>query len=211
MIPRNNPEVKSFMAHTTEDLKRSKVEINLAPESHVFFPPKYNLACNGYFIIEPLILAVGTGKDFDQWFPVYVHEYNHFRQWKEEDPEFLVGFLDGMETFDMAWEVIQGTREASEEQVQGWIKNAQALEANCERRARDTIITWKLPIDVEEYCQKANSYLHFYDYIVSRKKWYTAGKEPYNVSRVWKEFNSDIDPSFPGNSQYINLFQKYCI
>jgi len=211
MIPRNSPEVREFLTHTYEDLKSSGIELNLAPESHVFYPPQYTTACNGYFVINPHILAVGTGKDFDFWFPIYVHEYCHYRQWKEEDPEYTNGFIDGKEVFDYVDEALDGIRPSSKKEYLDWVKRAQILEANCERRARAMIVEWKLPLDEKEYSQKANSYLHFYNYIGSHRRWYAPGREPYNIPEVWQAFNTTIDSSFPENWNYTKLYENCCI
>jgi len=202
--------MKDFLIETRRDLEDSKVEIILSPDSHVLYPTD-DLLCNGYFITEPLTFAVGTGKELDLWLPIYAHEYCHFRQWKEEEPVFRHGFIDGVETFDMAVEVMEGKREATPEEFWNWIRRAQSLEADCERRAQTLIEAWELPIDSEEYAQKANSYLHFYTYIANKKKWYAAGKEPYNVPEVWQEFNTSIDTQFETDLEYNKLFEGYCI
>ena len=211
MIPRKSPEVRAFLTHTYEDLKSSGIELNLAPESHVFFPPNYRIACNGYFVTNPHILAVGTGKDFDLWFPVYVHEYNHYRQWKEQDPEYTAAFIDGREALDYVDEAMEGKIDLSSDKLWNYVRIAQTMEANCERRSHQMILDFNLPIDAEEYSQKANSYLHFYNFIGSNLKWYTPGKEPYNIPKVWQAFNSSIDSSFPENWNYTKLYENSCI
>jgi len=204
--------VKSFLAKTKNELLFSGVKIDLSEDSHVFFPPAYDIPVNGYFITEPLLLACGTGKSLDQWFPIYVHEFNHFRQWKEQDPEYLAGFIDGREAFEYIDDIVEGRVTATKEEFWNYVNRARNLEANCERRSHAMIIEFELPIDKDRYAQQANSYIHFYNYIGLNRTWYTPGKEPYNIEEVWSKFNTtiDTDPA-PVNWSYMSLFDEYCM
>ena len=84
------------------------------------------------------------------------------------------------------------------------------LEADCERRVVDMILLHNILIDVHDYAQKANAYVHFYNYIDLYDKWYISGKEPYKLTDVFSQFNNTIDEDFELSWEYMALYDKHC-
>jgi len=203
--------VEHFMYESQREMEASGVEIYLEHNAtHVALPS--GMKCNGYFIDNPIIkFACATQKPFANWFPIYVHEYGHFTQWRDKIPAWTDVWIDGLyyDNFLDQWLGYRQMRFAPWK-VARFIQAGIALESDCERRVIDLIGKHSLPINKEEYAQKANSYVHFYNYIEENRKWYIPGKEPYNLPEVWSQFNTTVDNDFSPNEAYMELYAKHC-
>lgn len=199
-----------FMYDTQMEMEAAGVEVILDHDhSHVKLPT--GLECNGYFIDYPkAIFACATKKDFNEWFPVYVHEYCHFTQWRDEIPEWDALWRMGLYYDNFLDQWIERGLEFRSWTIRHYIQAGINIEADCERRVIELINEYDFPIDPEEYAQKANAYVHFYNYVEENRTWYIAGKEPYNVKEVWSQFNTTIDDDFSLNPGYMALYEKYC-
>ena len=67
------------------------------------------------------------------------------------------------------------------------------MELDCERVAIGVIEKHLLPIDIPEYCKKANAYVHFYNLMKETRKWYSIGKEPYNIKEIVDIMPDNLD------------------
>lgn len=131
---------------------------------------------SGYFDDVNLKLAVATGAP--DWVGVFAHEASHMDQ-----------FVDGSEywTDDLtdAYNVLQTATAIPDLVTHAELKDALnkivLLEADCERRTVEKIIQYKLPVDIDEYCQLANGYLYFHTAMLYYRKWYDAKKAPSKV------------------------------
>jgi hypothetical protein len=106
-------------------------------------------------------------------FEVFIHEYSHFLQWKNEKKYFMSLINNCYIVFD--W--LDGTfykKAIVTEAIKGVIE----LEWDCERKSIDLIKKYKLDVNIEEYCKSANSYLLFYNIVRQERNWY--GKEGGN-------------------------------
>lgn len=206
-----NMNAKNFVDSTLIEMEQKGVKVNL-DEANPYVLLNGNLQCNGYFTDHPeLVFACGAGKDFDRWFPIYVHEYGHFTQWRDNIPEWTNVWVDGL-YYDNFLEQWLGYRQMrfAPWKVAKFIQAGIALEADCERRVIKLIQEHDLPIYAPIYAQKANAYVHFYNYIEANRKWYEVGREPYNLPEVWQHFNTTIDDDFSSNEKYMELYAKYC-
>jgi len=203
--------VNEFLGETITELLEHGVEVNLSNKDHVIIR-HCDAKVNGYFIDRPtLSFGVAAGLPIEEWLPVYVHEFNHFRQWVEKEPIYLDAFIDEIEAFDYIDEWVTDKRELSEEQVDFYVARAREMEADCERRTHSMIQEYDLPINLDTFAQKANSYIHFYNYIARNKTWYKLGNEPYRTPEVYKNMNTTIDDDFATvNFYYMGLFSKHC-
>lgn len=203
--------VNKFLGKTITELLEHGIEVNLSNKDHVIIR-HCDSKVNGYFIDRPTwSFGVAAGHTIEEWLPVYVHEFNHFRQWREEDPVYLEAFIDGVEAFDYIDGWVNGTRDFSEKQVDFYVARAREMEADCERRTYHMIQEYDLPINLDTFAQKANSYIHFYNYIARNKTWYKLGNEPYRTPEVYKNMNITIDDDFATvNFYYMGLFSKHC-
>lgn len=204
---------KAFIADSIFELIEHKVEVLLGGANYIRGRPYDSIELNGYFIPGPKrILAVATGIPLEMWLPTFIHEFNHFRQWKEQAPIYLKAFQDGRETIEFIDEWVDRMAEFSDEEIQSYIERAREMEADCERRTYHMIEEHNLPIDLANYAQMSNAYIHFYNYVRRRREWYQIGKEPYRTPEIVKEMNTTIDSDFTTiNEKYMELFEKHCL
>ncbi len=199
-----------FLSATQDEMDLQNVELIMTDTSHVKLP-KGKMECNGYFVDQPVPqFACGIGKPLEEWMPVYVHEYCHYTQWRDSIPEWDNTWIDGIYYDDFLESWIELRQDFPKKTINQFIDAGIAIEADCERRALVLIEENELPIDLDEYAQAANAYVHFYNYIRKHRKWYEVGKEPYNIKHVVSEFNTTIDDDFSISYEYIDLYERYC-
>lgn len=203
-------ELSTFMSESQRNMEEAGVEIILKHEdTHVTLPD--GLRCNGYFVDKPKrVFACATNKPFIDWFLIYLHEYCHFTQWDDGIPEWIGVTVDGLYYDDFLDRWLAGKVEFPQEKVSRFIDASIAVEADCERRAVALIEKLRFNYSIREYAQKANAYIHFYNYIKQNRKWYREGFEPYNIEAVWSQFNTTIDDEFPLVDEYLDLYEKHC-
>lgn len=177
----SDPHVHAFADMVKQGCREHGVEVHLGKGKRVRYK---SLLCNGYFdsMNTPLPrLAVAVGKPVSEWLPILGHEYCHLEQWAEGAP----AWVDQEEIYalDLLTEWFEG-REFAYDQIASLVTVSREVERDCEARMLQKILTFSLPIDPEEYAQKANSYVFFYTAMQQLRKWYV--RAPYEVPEVWK-------------------------
>lgn len=171
-----------------------------------------NLNCDeervqGYFDDESRILAVATGPNCSSSsvLEVLVHEYCHFEQWRKKVKVWKNSQLISVEKFKYFFDKnVKWSRS-----IQKYLDITIDLELDCEKRSIKLIKKLNLPIDVEVYAKKANSYLYFYSFLKERRNWYPLGKAPYKVKKIYDILPSDLKSGYkriPKN--LLNEFRK---
>ena len=170
--------------------------------------------CNGFFCdgedydtgekFQPTLAFANNPNSFD----VLVHEYCHMQQWLEGSP-----LWSNLRNNGFMWDWLNGDDSIEFSKVEDSMLAYYGIELDCERRAIAQHRKWKTKYRKElyDYIQKANAYTMFYFYLIENRKWYKAGKEPYNLKSVW----SKMPKSFTFNrlkcyNQVSKLFDK-CI
>jgi len=126
-------------------------------------------------------------------------------QWLEDDPTYSA--------YDESWEYKEYS-EMTDAEFSQFCYVAYTNEYDCDVRSIQKIKDYNLEslINVTEYIQKALSYSTFYMVMknLNNRKFYTIGKEPYNVEEIWKsmptEFGRDINLTPALQAKY----EKYC-
>lgn len=116
-----------------------------------------------------------------------LHEYSHLTQWVENCPEWAAH----QKTPGM-WDWLAGKPLKGAAKV---VDATQALEADCERRTVRLIRELAAPIDVAEYCRRANAYIHFHNVIKAERKWYKAPGALF-VPEILRHCNDSLDSNF---------------
>ena len=146
-----------------------------------------NNPCNGIFVDTPTPqLIVACKKPEVEWIPTLIHESCHMDQWVEQTQEWAackVGAIDKMELIQL-W--IAGYVELNSNQLDDYIRCLRNIELDCEKRAVAKINKYNIGINVNEYIQRANAYVMFYNVLMQTRKWYTPGLEPYNIEEIWR-------------------------
>ena len=169
------------------------VPVLLSPES--WLDTGDGIRCSGYFSDDtdgvPL-LAVACGRPTEHWLGTLLHEYSHLTQWAENATVWR-------EDRSAAWaDWLNGKRVANIKQK---IANSRELEADCERRTVRLIRELQAPIDLEQYIRGANSYIHFYNVMAAKRKWYARGRGPYDAEDVRAVANPTLDVDYSTTPQ----------
>lgn len=205
-------EVEDFMLATKQYASENDIEMKLKFADSVSMG---SLKVNGYFCNAERVLAVALGrmskpKPMTEWLSTFVHESCHMDQYLENSRVWTHTIMgcNPSELIDL-WmrEVVELKPRVLQQMILGVLN----LELDCERRSVKKIKKQKLPIDIEEYTQKANSYVYFYHMVGQRREWYHIGTEPYNVPAVWqampKTFANDYT-QLP--AEYKKLYVEHC-
>lgn len=163
-------------------------------------------ATSGYFCDVSMKLAVATGIEESEWFPVLIHEYCHMKQWQEQTPEWLATKVTG----DI--DVYLNNTSMPDEQADAIINSALVIEVDCERRTVEFIKQHGIDIDTKEYAKKANSYLYFYRMIREAKGFYDSNRKPYRIEAVWSHMPDHFDNDYSTiPPHFAELFRTHCL
>lgn len=179
--------------------KANGVSVRLGEGDAVSYPNPEAHPCSGYFIDRPSpVLAAAVGGDWEEAFPVLVHEYAHFTQWAEKSPLWDQLFQEGIEAADWFDRWLEGV-EIGAARLYWACAAIRAIEMDCEHRSLALIQKYQLPIDPVEYAQKANAYVHFYTFAQERRAWRPSDVlPPYRMDAIWRAAPTTLtDPEMP--------------
>lgn len=184
-----------------------KVEIKLIQQHDV--DCGHGDTCAGFFDDNPkpvFVCALGIAQR--EWIPVFIHEYCHFLQWKDQCKEWKnYQKLDKNELLDkwMAEEI-----ELSHDKVKKLCRAMREVELDCEKRAVEVIQRFDLEFDVEDYIRKANAYVLYFNLLPDKGGWFTK-ENPSNVNQITKALSPRFLKSYARTpKKYIELVNKYC-
>jgi len=177
---------EEFVAAAKLEAKEYGVTLHESPLDHVAmtYPNGVVEKCNGFFdeaYGDPPhpVLAWQTGTPFEQWFPIFIHEYNHMRQWIEKEPTWAA-YLKAPDFFNWLNEIDELSDEDAEASCLAWALN----EVNCDARVVQMLSDKQLSLDIDHYIRTANAYAWFYFWALEHRSWYTIGYEPYNTAGI---------------------------
>jgi hypothetical protein len=147
--------------------------------------------CSGYFDEKNLVVA----KNRPDYIQILVHEYCHLTQWREQIPLWK----DCVKSCAKLDEWLSGNSVVG---IEKHVANCRDLELDNEKRSVALIKEFELPIDVESYTRKANSYVHFYNYMLMSRRWCSTKNSPYTNKRLIES----MSPKF--NMNYKKLSKK---
>lgn len=158
---------KIFLKHVKEKCKEHNVKLVL--KNTIKIKLSDNIYVGGYFWEGNKENELACAMNSPEYMDLFVHEYSHMEQWIEKTP---------------LWKNIDAN--AIDEWLEGkeikFIKNKidkiKYMELDCEKRAVKNIKKHKLPINIERYIQKANSYILFYNYMKETRRWIKPGNSP---------------------------------
>ena len=173
-------KVKVFIEDLKIYTKENNIKLVLSPEKGVKFS-EGGILCNGYFDDITSTLACALGKDVSQWLVILLHESCHMDQWVEKVTEWTENA--GMDNIEK-W--LNGDDSVNMKNIDNEIRTSIIVEVDCEKRTVEKIKKYGLDsiINIDEYIQKSNAYVLFYLWMRKNRKWYTIGKEPYNIPDV---------------------------
>lgn len=200
-------KVKVFIEDLKKIAKENNINLKLVNAPGVKYVGS-DFMVNGYFDDISRTLACSLGKDISQWLPVLLHEGSHMDQFLEQVPAWTNNV--GLDKTD---EWLNG-KEIDPSIISKEIETSIQVELDCEKRTVEKIKKYNLQdiIDVKEYIQKSNAYILFYLWMKKNRKWYTIGKEPYNIPQVVSSMPSNFDIDYTIlDSKVEEIFDKYLI
>jgi hypothetical protein len=145
---------------------------------------------SGYFDGDSKSLEVAIKRPQKQWVSIFVHEYSHYTQWKEQCKIWVE--CDKMWDEVNLWEWLDEEVDYTKSQLRRMKISTQKLEQDCDKRAVKLIDQYNLPIDKEEYIQASNAYILFYNIVVEKRKWYSSS--PYSDKRIHQMMPTEFIP-----------------
>jgi len=213
-------EQMSFFKDTFIALNLHNADCLLPHTKLVSYPGEPKDKSNGFFIGGEdnngiPFFAVGCGTKFDNWFPIFIHEFCHFEQWHTDSSAWVKGYFLGHDPLQLQTLWFDKKIELTKEQRKNIFNCSIKIELDCEKRAVHKIKQYNLPIDTKEYIQKANAYLYTYTMAMFSRRWRSMKtKSPYNNLDVWPNlpdtFQSDYSTIPPKiKSLYVKHVFKY--
>lgn len=191
-----DPNINRFLRDLTRKCKKFEVNLNLSFTDSV--QDEYGDKSAGFF--DGKVIAVAL-KD-PRWLETLVHESCHFDQMIENADVYL----DCDKPRYSIWDWING-KELSEKYVKRIVRLSLECELDCEKRSVNKIKRFKLPIDTDEYTQKANAYVLFYNYIGLTRRWFDEGKEPTRNPEIIELMSNRFDMDYKKlDPELIDLF-----
>ena len=203
-------DIEEFLDYTKNELTKNNVKLKLSNTEKLKL--RNGIFCSGYFDTERednIILACAINKPLHQWFMVYLHEYGHFMQWKDNSFYFDKKDKRYIKSDEIIDNWIDGKNYPQDIIIKA-IRFIQKCELDCEKKVVKLIKKFNFPIDIGEYIQEANSYIHFYNYVLIRRKWIPKRSPPpyeiKNIKKIFpKRFMNNLDMI---NINFINLLDK---
>lgn len=200
---------KEFIRHVKHECRRYKMKFTKVKKNYLSIDGNM---VGGYFSSNPLEIAVaiGTSPDRFNWLDILVHEFSHFEQWRDNDKTYIGTDYKKTTADNIVWNWIAG-KDYDENTVETCINKMKLCELNCERRTVKNIIKYSLPIDIEDYIQKANAYIHEYNYIKLTRRWNNPTKKsatdiPEIINAMPKHLNGNYSTM---SKKIIALYDKH--
>jgi hypothetical protein len=206
-----NPNVSNFIKYAKNECSKHGIKVDITPRKYLILTDENYIRVNGYFSEEDNLLKVASNKPFKKWFPVFLHEFCHFLQWKENCKIWQNSVVsDGSDASMEVFSWVDG-KKIPRKKLDTYIRLARDVELDCERRVCKLIKKFNLPLDIEQYAQQANAYVYLYNWLRVRRKWYKTGNAPYENPKIWKNLPKSLKGTHNKMPKYIlELFDEHC-
>lgn len=166
-------KLKYFIAFVKAECRKEGVKCDLRKTKYV--KVTNSIKASGYFdeTVPTLVCSMGRKDSIE----ILVHEYCHLTQWREQIPLWKA-CMKSMGLLDY-W--LEGNSVVN---IKKHIANCRDLELDNEKRSVKLIKEFELPIDIVSYTKKANSYIHFYNYMLISRRWCSTKNSPYSNKKL---------------------------
>lgn len=166
----DNKTIDLFIKHVRSVAKQYDVRVFLVNKKKVKLG-KDNY-CSGYFTQTPIPkIVVAVDIPVANWLPILVHEFCHLLQYLDNDPTWTNLDIHDTDSCTEFQDWLEGNDDIHEELVTYHMRRIVEMEFNCEKRAVEKIKEFNLPIDIDDYIQKSNTYVWFYSGVRQERKW----------------------------------------
>lgn len=204
------PEISKLIEDIKSKAESNGVKITLSDDKTVPYIVG-EFPCSGYFVdYGNPVLVVAIGKPLKDWIMVLAHESSHMDQCLEKSKYWTDSFIDGREAVEYIDEWCSG-KDFSDAQIEDFTRRSREVEWDCERRTIEKAKEYKLPINIKEETQKANSYIWFYTLVKEIRKWNKPGQAPYQIKEVWSQVPDTFDMDYSTVPKEIkDLYKNHC-
>jgi hypothetical protein len=143
--------------------------------------------CAGWFSSEVPALAVAMKNPTA--LEILVHEYAHMTQWMDG----IILWHAAGDSLGKLGDWLDGRRVRD---INDHIDMIRELELDNEKRSVRIIKAWNLPIDTGKYIQRANTYIHFYNWLKETRRWSRPTNSPYKNPRVISAMSSKFNMNY---------------
>ena len=190
--------VKEFIDFVKNECKKYGIKCKLKNVSYLKLSDGIN--CSGFFDEEDKELVVAMKHPLA--LGVLAHEYSHLTQWVDGCKEWKEG-CRGLPKVD-DWLTGKNVRN-----IKRYLAYSRDLELDNEKRTVKLIKKWKLPIDIKDYVQRANSYIQFYNWLYYSRKWSSPSNSPYTNPNVYGKMPTTFRMNYKTMSdKYKQLYKK---
>lgn len=174
-----------------QEMTRHNVKIILKNSKSIEVPRENITTGGGYWDdldIENPTFGCAIGHPTEQWLQTFAHEYCHYLQWLEQDKIWL----DYRSVRSEDVEKIFNNKAIEKWKLDQALDCSKMLELDCEKRTVALLNKYKIPINIPEYIQKANVYIHFYNHSKQYRQWYPLNKSPFKITSLIKTASTNF-------------------
>jgi hypothetical protein len=176
-----SPAAIAYVTAACRELEAAGVKVDIYRDEDA--PGFAGGKLGGYFDEEGPTFFVGEPLSSRRWLPVFLHEFQHFRQWQAKSPTWtatLAGDCCAWYVFE-AW--LAGVVEMTPQQRDDAIRMILACEIECETMTlAEVAANPGLGITSGWYTQMANAYLAYHGAVRVVRRWYQVS--PYSDDEI---------------------------
>lgn len=158
---------------------------------------------------KELVLKCAIKREPEKWLSIFVHEYNHFVQWRDRcDVWHANRRITAAE-----WSDILHNVPMSKQRINNIITAVRNIELDCEKRTVKMFYKFGIPKRfIRAYIKNANIYIFYQTYLLEYRKWYrkvgtpTPYENPNMLKLAKSSFYKRYDVIPP---KILNGFRKY--
>lgn len=168
--------VRRYLGDAVSEMIEAGWAVNLVADEYVYIDGKIDQEnrCTGYVqecSFEGTVLHLAVDRDLNDWLGVFLHEFGHFQQWRDRGKKAHDRIAERYEDARCALERwTKKRRRYTPRQLWGFVHRVVAEEADAEMRALRDAAHYNLPLDRDEYVQKANAYMLSYPYMLRQRR-----------------------------------------
>lgn len=200
---------QSYINTTVKRANKYGFRVHLIQKRYVTFGD--NSKVNGFVTDDGMILAAATAKPTKKWFYTFLHESCHMDQCIEQARVWTDLRVNNHDATDIVFMWLDNVVELNKQQLELYTHRTAVVELDCEKRSAKKIIDYNFDYDVSEYTRRANAYVYFYLMLRKSRRWYTVGREPYNIKEIWSQMPNHFQNDYTVlPAKYRRLYEEHC-
>jgi hypothetical protein len=185
-----------FVDFVKSECKKHGIKIKITKGKYILIAENgKRFRCSGYFDSENKVLVAASGHEM--FLEILAHEYSHLTQWVEQCKAWTD--LEKDNSLGKVWDWIAGIPVRN---IGAHLTKAAMMELDNEKRTVEVIKKFNLPVNVDTYIKKANSYVLYYQHMKYTRKW--CGKNsPYKNPALYESMSTKFNMKYDGMSKRV--------